>query len=57
MGGPTSYTQQSTPGKNSLQTARKRPKILPECSSNQSEQTQRGKLGKIKTSTWKAQGG
>jgi hypothetical protein len=49
------------PAKNSkqelLENRTKRLKISPERSFDQGEQTHRGKSGKIKTSTWKAQGG
>jgi hypothetical protein len=49
------------PAKNSKQELlannTKQPKISPERSSDQGEQTHREKSGKIKTFTWKAQGG
>jgi hypothetical protein len=50
-GGLTSYTKQEISSKNSKQTARKRPEISPERSSDQGEQTHREKSGKIKTFT------
>jgi hypothetical protein len=56
-GGLTFCTQQETPPRKTLQTGSKPTKISPERSSDQGEQTHRGRTGKTKTSTWKTQGG
>jgi hypothetical protein len=46
-GGLTSCTQQRTPSKNSYQTTRERPEISPRRSSDQGEQSHRGKSSEI----------